>query len=99
MPLRVTVELIPRGDESRKCKVAVVDIRNDGTGTHEVGNYDMRAEGNIEGGWDDFYHGKVRGVKRGDYLDMAIDCMCVLHTSNEELTLRNGAKRNGGGIE
>jgi len=45
MPLRVTVELIPRGDESRKRKVAVVDIANDGTGTHEVGNYDVRAEG------------------------------------------------------
>lgn len=39
MPLRVTVELIPRGDESRKRKMAVVDITNDGTGTHEVGNY------------------------------------------------------------
>lgn len=83
MPLRITVELIPRGDESRKRKVAVVDIANDGTGTHEVGNYDVRAEGDCQGGYDTFYHGKVAGVKRGDYLNQAIDCLRVLHTSNE----------------
>ena len=82
MPLRVTVELIPRGDESRKRTVAVVDITNDGTGTHEVGNYDVRAEGDCQGGYDTFYHGKVDGLKRGDYLDTAIDCLRVLHTSN-----------------
>ncbi len=82
MPLRVTVELIPHGDESRKRKMAVVDITNDGTGTHEVGNYDVRAEGDTVGGWDSFYAGKVSGVKRGDYLDAVIDCLRVLHTYN-----------------
>ena len=82
MPLRVTVELIPRGDETRKQKVAVVDIVNDGTGTHEIGNYDVRAEGDGVGGYDHFYSGKVAGLRRGDHLDTAIDCLRVLHTSN-----------------
>lgn len=86
MSLRVTIELIPRGDESHKRKVAVVDITNDETGTHEVGNYDVRAEGDCQGGYDTFYQGKVAGVKRGDYLNQAIDCMRVLHTSNVPVT-------------
>jgi hypothetical protein len=84
MPLRITVELIPRGLEADKRRVAVVEIRNDGTGTHEQGNYDVSAEGDCMGGWDSFFSGKVRGVKRGDYLDQAIDCLRVLHTSNEK---------------
>ncbi|HSW00035.1 MAG TPA: hypothetical protein VLI39_07675 [Sedimentisphaerales bacterium] len=86
MPLRVTVELIPYGDESRKRTVAVVDIANDGTGTHEVGNYDVRAEGETVGGYDTFYHSRVAGVQRGDYLDQVIGCLRVLHTglSNTE---------------
>jgi len=84
MPLRVTIELIPHGDENRKRTVAVVDIANDGTGNHEVGNYDVTAEGDTVGGYDTFYHGKVAGLKRGDYLDTAIDCLRVLHTSNAQ---------------
>ena len=80
MPLRVTIELIPHGDESRKRKVAVVNITNDGTGTHLIGNYDVQAEGDCEGGYDLFYHGKVTNVKRGDYFNTAIDCLRVLHT-------------------
>ena len=92
MPLRVTVELIPRGIEADKTTVAVVDISNDGTGTYEVGNYNVRAEGETIGGWDLFYSGKVSGVKRQgpcgrmDYLNQAIDCLRVLHTSNGEIT-------------
>lgn len=83
MPLRVTIELIPHGAESHKYKIAVVDIVNDGTGTKEVGNYDVRANGHCVGdGWDTFFQGKVRGVKRGEYFDQAIDCLRVLHTSN-----------------
>ncbi len=37
--LRCTIELIPRGDESRKRTLGIVEIANDGTGTPEVGNY------------------------------------------------------------
>jgi len=92
MPLRVTVELIPRGDERRKRKVAVVDIANDGTGTYEVGNYDVRAEGDCQGGYDHFFSGKVAGVRRGDYLNTAIECLRVLHTSNAGAQFRSEAK-------
>lgn len=59
MPLRVTIELIPRGDESRKRKLAVVDIENDGTagdlrGGGDVGNYLVRASAEMQGGFDEF---------------------------------------------
>jgi hypothetical protein len=37
--VRVTVELIPHGDESRPRTLGVMEIANDGTGTDHVGNY------------------------------------------------------------
>lgn len=37
--LRVTIDLIPRGDESRKKTLATADIWNDGTGSVTTGNY------------------------------------------------------------
>ena len=37
--IRVTIELLPRGDESRKRTLGVLNIANDGTGTKQVGNY------------------------------------------------------------
>lgn len=37
--IRVTVELIPHGMESKKRTIATMEIENDGTGNSEVGNY------------------------------------------------------------
>lgn len=37
--IRITVELIPKGDETRKRTLATMEIANDATGTTEVGNY------------------------------------------------------------
>jgi hypothetical protein len=37
--LRITVELIPGGDEGRKRTIATMEIANDGTGTPDLGNY------------------------------------------------------------
>lgn len=37
--LRVTIELVPYGDEERAHDIAVMLIANDGTGDSEVGNY------------------------------------------------------------
>ena len=82
MPLRVTIELIPRGDESKKRKVAVVTINNNCTGTQEFGNYDVHAEGECVGGWDTFAQKKVSGLKRGDYVNCAAECLMALHTQN-----------------
>ena len=50
--LRVTIDLIPRGIEQDKRKFADITISNDGTGTPELGNYIIRAEGETAGGWD-----------------------------------------------
>lgn len=38
--IRITVQLIPRGDESKARTLGTMEIANDGTGTHEVGDYD-----------------------------------------------------------
>jgi hypothetical protein len=37
--IRVTVDLVPHGVESRKRTIGTLTIRNTGTGTEEVGNY------------------------------------------------------------
>lgn len=42
--LRVTVELVPFGDESRKKTIGIMNIANDGRGSSEVGHYDVRLE-------------------------------------------------------
>lgn len=40
--LRVTIELLPHGDESRKETIGIIDIINDGSGDPEIGNYAVR---------------------------------------------------------
>lgn len=40
--IRVTIEMLPRGDESKKRHMGTVDIANDGTGTDGTGNYKVR---------------------------------------------------------
>lgn len=40
--IRVTIEMLPHGDESKKRHMGTVDIANDGTGTRESGNYKVR---------------------------------------------------------
>lgn len=38
--IRVTVQIIPQGDESRARTLATMEIANDGTGTAEEGSYE-----------------------------------------------------------
>lgn len=43
--IRVTIDFIPYGDESRAEELGHIEIINDGTGTQEVGNYFVRING------------------------------------------------------
>jgi hypothetical protein len=87
MPLRITIELTPRGDESRKRKLLQVEIENDGTagdmrGGGDVGNYRVLAAGHLgEAGWDDFADFTMGPLKRGDYVDTCIDILSVMHSA------------------
>jgi hypothetical protein len=86
MPLRITIELIPRGDEARKRKLAQVEIENDGTagdmrGNGDVGNYRVLASAEMQGGYDEFASFTMGPLKRGDYVDTCIEIMSVLHSS------------------
>ena len=67
MPLRITLELIPRGDESRKRVMGTLDIEN--TGDHpqhpKLANYHYRMTGPVHGGDTDHWHeGTLRDVER-----------------------------------
>jgi hypothetical protein len=86
MPLRITIELIPRGDESRKRKLAQVEIENDGTagdmrGGGDVGNYFVKASAEMQGGFDEFAAFTMGPLKRGNYIDTAIEVLTVMHSA------------------
>ena len=38
----IRVEMWPHGDESRKSELGIAYVANDGTGTSQVGNYDVQ---------------------------------------------------------
>jgi hypothetical protein len=74
--LRVTIEVVPRGDESRKRHLGTVEIVNDGTGNEYRGNYAVRLAkfGRPNHNW---LRGVVRGfdrVRRGPY-DLLLQCL------------------------
>jgi hypothetical protein len=91
MPLRVTIELIPHGDESRTQKLAMVDIENDCTagdarGSGGSGKYRVHAQGQLQGiGWDDFADVTIGPLLRGNHLDTAIECLAALHSKRTPL--------------
>lgn len=49
--LKVTVELFPFGDETRRKTISTFDIANDGKGSFEKGNYIFRSESLTGGTW------------------------------------------------
>ncbi len=40
--IRVTIQMIPRGDETKARHMGTVEIANEGTGNSEMGNYKVR---------------------------------------------------------
>lgn len=58
--LRVTVELLPGGSESRARKLGEILIRNDGTGTTTIGNY----EGTLTAEYTQGRRARVCGFRR-----------------------------------
>lgn len=46
--LRVTIELVPYGDEWAKKKISCVEIANTGTGSDELGDYMVRRGGDLK---------------------------------------------------
>lgn len=74
--IRVTIEVLPKGDENRKRHVGTIEIANDGTGDSTIGNYIIRLAkfGSPRQTW---LHGKLTGfnrVKRGPY-DLLLQCL------------------------
>lgn len=85
MPLRVTIEIVPHGVESAKRKLATIEIINDLTGTPDLGNYLIHAEGERDDVYERFFKGKVIGVPRGDYLSCVIACMKAIDEGRNEI--------------
>jgi hypothetical protein len=50
MPIRVTMEIIPHGDERRKFVAGVLEIENDTRGGLLIGNYDLKISGPVKDG-------------------------------------------------
>lgn len=62
--IRVTIELFPFGEESRRQVLAEVDIANDGTGDNHTGNYKYKVRNK---GGADWKSGAVRGFRRAQF--------------------------------
>ena len=58
--IRVTVELVPYGDESRAKTLHTAVIANDGTGTKNQGNYHFSLS--RKGSMRPWKSGRIRGV-------------------------------------
>ena len=74
--LRVTIEVIPKGDESKRRHLGTVEIANDGTGNSHIGNYAVRLAkcGRPNQSW---IRGAVTGfdrVRKGPY-DLLLQCL------------------------
>lgn len=87
--LRVTIEMIPQGDESRKRHLGTLEIANDGTGDHQSGNYTVRLAkfGRPNHDW---MRGVVRGfdrVRRGPY-DLLLQCLVATVGGRNRAVLR-----------
>ena len=76
MPLRVTIEIVPYGDEARKEKLAEIEITNNLKGTTENGNYDVVAKLKcVFKDWKEVKVSNIKGIERGDCLHTAIECL------------------------
>lgn len=60
--VRVTVELLPGGDESKARTIGIMLIANDGTGGQEVGNYNAALHAEYTG--NEPRTGRVTGFDR-----------------------------------
>lgn len=58
--IRVTIEIVPHGVESRKRTLATMEIANDGTGSSDLGNY----VGTLNAEYQTDRPGYVRGFQR-----------------------------------
>jgi hypothetical protein len=85
--LRVTIEVVPKGDENRRRHLGTVEIANEGTGSTELGNYAVRLAkfGRPQQHW---MKGAVRGfdrLRRGPY-DLLLQCL-IATVGNRNRTL------------
>jgi hypothetical protein len=75
--LRVTIELVPQGDENRRLHLGTAEIINDGTGDSEKGNYKIRLSkwGNPAQIWK---CGELRGFPRKDLGPWDLLSLCLV---------------------
>jgi hypothetical protein len=79
MPVRVTIEIIPYGNENKKHTIATVDIVNNLKGTDTKGNYDINSiVYNQDGTADKHFYGNLKGIKRGNILYTVYRCLKAL---------------------
>jgi hypothetical protein len=74
--LRITIEVLPRGDESKKRHLGTVEIANDGTGDEQYGNYAVRLAkfGRPTQTWLRGVVQRFDRVRKGPY-DLLLQCL------------------------
>lgn len=91
--LKITIELIPHGNEEKKEIIAIGKIWNDGTGTKEVGNYQVRLYKNGEPNkvWRS---GSLEGFQRLTHGAWDLLCLALTATLHDRLIPALGNKGN-----
>jgi hypothetical protein len=59
--LRISIDIIPFGNEEHRETLAVMDIINDGTGTPKIGNYKIKY---YDGNFTDCLEAEIKRHKR-----------------------------------
>ncbi len=85
--IRVTVELLPGGDESKVKHLGTAYITNDGTGDFDTGNYDIKLSkwGQPNSIWKT---GRFIGFPRLKLGPWDLLCMALIATLGDRLKVR-----------
>lgn len=82
--LRITVELLPNGDESRKSHLGTAEIINIGSGDSETGNYKVRLSK-----WGDpskvWKSGELQGFPRQQLGPWDLLSLCLVATLGDRI--------------
>lgn len=87
--IRLTLEIIPHGDESKKFIAGSMQIANDCTGKNEIGNYDFSIFGPVKEGDSSFPNelwekGRLNCFdRRRGYWSCVKECLATINTDYE----------------
>jgi hypothetical protein len=85
--IRVTIQMIPRGDETKARHLGTVEIANDGTGNAQSGNYKVRLS-RMDSATNAWKTGAITGfdrIRRGPHDLLLMALLSIVGPRNRRL--------------